>query len=159
MRKYFNRGYILQSVIALVIGFLMLHFLFQIELFKSILMTCLITVSNHFLLPTVLKLGGNKLISSIQYEPVGDEIKVFEAGTTHIRKWEGVGGKLFLTNRKLVFKPHKLNVQKNQEVYELSKLSKTDISPDKRLSFEHEGKLEKFIVDEPEKWAKLLKKG
>jgi len=27
---------------------------------------------------------------------------------------EGVGGKLFLTNKKLIFKSHKINVQKGQ---------------------------------------------
>lgn len=67
------------------------------------------------------------------------------------------GGKLFLTSKKLIFRPHKLNVQKNHKIYELSKLFKIDISHEKRIRFEYEGNIEKFIVDEPQKWVKLLK--
>lgn len=96
-------------------------------------------------------------MSSMHYEPVGDEVMIFEAGVTHIKKWEGVGGKLFLTSKKLIFRPHKLNVQKDQKKYELSKLSEIEILHEKRIRFEYEGNIEKFIVDEPQKWVKLLK--
>ncbi|SEI79916.1 GRAM domain-containing protein [Cyclobacterium xiamenense] len=43
----------------------------------------------------------------------GEEIQR-EAPATLFKGMEGVGGKLFLTNKKLIFKSHALNIQKGQ---------------------------------------------
>ena len=43
-----------------------------------------------------------------------DEKIIFETPANHFKGAEGVGGKLYLTNKRLVFKSHKLNFQKHE---------------------------------------------
>ncbi len=43
------------------------------------------------------------------------ELIIKKGGATHQRSGEGVGGKLFLTNLRLLFRPHFLNIQ-TQEI-------------------------------------------
>ncbi|MBC6427133.1 MAG: hypothetical protein GDA51_11875 [Ekhidna sp.] len=74
----------------------------------------------------------------------------------HFKRWEGVGGKLFLTDRRLVFKSHKFNIQNHEQIFNLNKITKITASNRNRLSFEYEGQIEKFIVSNPDKWSKLL---
>lgn len=43
------------------------------------------------------------------------EVKVMEKAANLFRGIEGVGGKLILTNKRIIFKPHALNFQTQQE--------------------------------------------
>ena len=63
------------------------------------------------------KLGGtffNKVGRKIKPYLETDEIIEIEGPANLFRGLEGVGGKLFLTNKKLIFKSHKINFQKGQ---------------------------------------------
>ena len=77
---------------------------------------------------------------------------------SHKKGWERVGGKLFITNNELIFKSHKFNIQNHEQVFDLAKISDVFTPDSKRLSFEYMGKREKFILEEPEKWKRLLLK-
>lgn len=82
--------------------------------------------------------------------------------SSHLKNFEAVGGKLFLTNKRLIFISHKFNLQ-NHKLYILLK----DIEEvgtykvfwifDKGLAIKTiVGKREKFMVKQQEEWIKLL---
>ena len=98
--------------------------------------------------------------TKIETEP-GENI-LFETPANHFKGIEGVGGKLYLTNKRLVFKSHKLNIQQHQ----LSLLTKNikSFNRYKTLGLVDnglaiiiaEGKTEKFVVEQVEIWIKFL---
>ena len=51
-----------------------------------------------------------------------NEILLFETFANHFKGIEGVGGKLYLTDRRLIFQSHKLNVQTHQLSIPLSQI-------------------------------------
>ena len=87
-----------------------------------------------------------------------DETILFETGANHFKGSEGVGGKLYLTNKRLVFKSHKLNVQNHQLSISLSDIEKVDRY--KTLGIINNGlvvtitknTIEKFVVQQPDEW-------
>lgn len=91
-----------------------------------------------------------------------DETILFETGANHLKGIEGVGGKLYLTNKRLVFKSHKLNVQNHQLSLNLADIENVDAY--KTLGVLNNGLLvttidkatEKFVVDQQGEWVKLL---
>jgi hypothetical protein len=76
---------------------------------------------------------------------------------------ESIGGKLYLTNLRLIFKPHRLNFQKNQIELKLNKIIRVSeskflgIYPTK-LIIESEGKSYKFITDNHKDWFSIISK-
>src|SRR5690348_17008344 len=50
----------------------------------------------------------------------GDETLLHSGPANHFRGIEAVGGKLFLTSRRLRFRSHKMNVQNHDESYLLA---------------------------------------
>lgn len=90
----------------------------------------------------------------------GEDI-VFQTGANHFKGMEGVGGRLYLTNKRLAFKSHKLNVQ----IHELS-IPLTDVLQVERykslglinngLAVTTHVRTEKFVVETPEVWLEKL---
>jgi hypothetical protein len=60
------------------------------------------------------------------FEPAVDEAIVREGAANLFRGIEGVGGRLWLTNHRLVFRPHALNVQSHVEVIPLTDVVRTE---------------------------------
>lgn len=91
-----------------------------------------------------------------------DENIMFETPANHFKGIEGVGGRLYLTNRRLIFKSHKLNIQNHQLSIDLSDIKHVDRY--KTLGLVNNGlvitiitdKTEKFVVEKVEEWVKLL---
>ena len=91
-----------------------------------------------------------------------DETIVFETGSNHFKGAEGVGGKLYLTNKRLVFKSHKFNIQNHKLSISLLHIDKVDRY--KTLGIANNGlvvttvnnTIEKFAVQQPDKWIKQL---
>ena len=91
-----------------------------------------------------------------------DEQVIKEAGANHFKGVEGVGGKLVLTNRRLIFKSHKYNVQNHQEDFSLERM--LNLRTQKLLTvYENvivlqvdDASTHKFVVDEPEDWVKRI---
>ena len=98
--------------------------------------------------------------TKIETDP--DEHILFETPANHFKGIEGVGGKLYLTNKRLVFKSHKLNIQNHQLSIQLSDIKNVDGF--KTLGLVNNGlsvitiddKTEKFVVEQMENWIKYL---
>ena len=52
--------------------------------------------------------------SNVSIDTEADENILLESPANHCKGIEGVGGKLFLTNKKLIFKSHKFNIQNHE---------------------------------------------
>jgi hypothetical protein len=96
-----------------------------------------------------------------------NETVIFESGANHFKGAESVGGKLYLTNKVLLFRAHKLNIQNHELSISLSHIDK--VARYRTLGIVNNGlsvattenKIEKFVVEDPDKWFDLLteKKG
>lgn len=110
----------------------------------------------------VMKFMANHLFKSISIELVEGEKLIKEGGATHLKGKEGVGGKLLLTDKRLVFKSHNLNIQNHEQVFDYNDIkslgeAKSLFVLKNRLVLELlNQELHKFIVDEPELWVKEI---
>ncbi|MGN6264716.1 MAG: GRAM domain-containing protein [Ginsengibacter sp.] len=93
-----------------------------------------------------------------------DETILFETGANHLKGAEAVGGKLYLTTKRLTFKSHKLNIQKHELSINLSDIEKAERF--KTLGIENNGlavtispndTIERFVVQQPKEWIYQLK--
>ena len=99
---------------------------------------------------------------STKIETGPDESIVFETPANHFKGIEGVGGKLYLTNKRLVFKSHNLNIQNHQLSILLTDIK--NVGRHKTLGLANNGlsivtaedKTEKFVVEQAENWIKHL---
>lgn len=66
-----------------------------------------------FLRSKFIKQGG-------KFDKDADEEILFEGLANHFKKLEAVGGKIYLTNRRLVFISHKVNIQNHQLFIDLT---------------------------------------
>ena len=101
--------------------------------------------------------------SNVNIDIEADENVLFESPANHYKGVEAVGGKLFLTNKKLIFKSHKFNIQNHEFSISLDEIVKTNkyknIGINNGLSILcRNGKTEKFVVEEPEKWIVYFKR-
>lgn len=97
----------------------------------------------------------------VDLEP--DEKLVKEGGANRILNAEGVGGKLALTDKRIVFKSHKINIQTHQLSLTLSEIQsveagKTGFLNNVLLVFGSNGERYKFIVFEPDEWVKEIQR-
>ncbi len=60
-----------------------------------------------------------------------------QGGASHFKGMEAVGGKLFLTDRRLVFKSHRFNIQVHEESYPLAEI--TAVEPRRGISIVGDG--------------------
>lgn len=92
----------------------------------------------------------------------GENIEI-EGSANLFRGFEGVGGKLFLTSKKVVFKSHKLNIQKGQTdiLYDnISKIIKRKTAKifDNGIRIKtNDGSEFDFVVNDREKWIEKLR--
>jgi hypothetical protein len=105
---------------------------------------------------------AKKLGQKIQVDIQVDEKIIKEGGANHFKGKEGVGGKLVLTGKRLIFKAHKFNIQNHQEFFEIDMIeSVKTFKPMKMfntgLAIELINKeSHKFIVDGPEEWLTTI---
>ncbi|MEO6869210.1 MAG: GRAM domain-containing protein [Ginsengibacter sp.] len=91
------------------------------------------------------------------------ETILFDTGANHFKGAEGVGGKLYLTNKRLVFKSHKFNIQNHELSISLLDIDKVDRY--KILGLVNNGlsvktddnKTEKFVVQQIDEWINQLR--
>jgi hypothetical protein len=112
---------------------------------------------------------ASRMASGNDNEIAGQAV-AFEAGenlvyaglANHWKGLESVGGKLFLTNRRLRFRSHKMNVQNHDESYVLSdiilvKASRTlGIVPNGLKVHLRGGTVERFVVTNRSDWVQRL---
>jgi len=114
-----------------------------------------------FLFSLSMEYFANRMIKGIQVEIDANEEVVMEAGANHFKGKESVGGKLVLTNKRLIFKSHKYNIQNHQESYDLASIS--NVAATKTLGFLTNGLLlqvvyqpHRFVVDNPTDWINSI---
>ena len=91
-----------------------------------------------------------------------DEIIFYETPANHFKGVEAVGGKLYLTNMRLIFKSHKFNIQNHKLSIYWDSIMRVDRY--KALGFVNNGfsvimrggVIEKFVVKEIEEWMEQL---
>ena len=106
--------------------------------------------------------NSKHLIQGTKIDIEADETILFETGANHLKGAEGVGGKLYLTNKRLVFKSHKFNTQNHELSINLPGIDKVDRY--KTLGFVNNGLavtttgnvIERFVVQQPHQWFSQL---
>lgn len=109
-----------------------------------------------------MQYASKRLFKKITIETADNENIIKEGGANHFKGKEGVGGKLVLTDKRLIFKSHKFNIQNHQDNFDLEQIEKLQAT--KTLKFLENGlTLElanndrhKFIVDEPTDWIEKI---
>jgi len=113
--------------------------------------------------PRMAKYTTKKLGASIPGVELDEgESLHFKGGANHFKGIEGVGGMLTLTNKRLVFRSHKFNIQNHQQVFGLNEIK--DLSLDGRKIFYKVFKMtllnnetHKFVVDDPSSWIEKIR--
>lgn len=91
----------------------------------------------------------------------GEQI-VWEELANHFQGIEAVGGRLVLTNERVIFKSHSFNIQTHEWSAALSDITETEpartlgIIPNGLLIKVKSGETERFVVRDREKWNQLL---
>jgi hypothetical protein len=88
---------------------------------------------------------------------------VKEGGANHCRNIEAVGGWIYLTDQKLLFRSHSINVQRHELSIPLRNISEAKpcmtfgIIPNGLEIKTIDGKAEKFVVEDRKDWAKKIR--
>jgi hypothetical protein len=87
---------------------------------------------------------------------------VKQGGANHFRNLEGVGGWMYLTDQRLLFRSHSMNIQRHELLIPLQNIS--EVNP--RMTFgiipngleikTVDGQREKFVVEDRRDWAKKI---
>ncbi len=110
----------------------------------------------------IIDLAAKRLFKKITIEiPEGERV-IKEAGANHFKGKESVGGKLVLTDKRLIFKSHKMNILNHQDSIELAQIN--NINATKILNLFNTGltidllnnEKHKFVVDEPSEWVSSI---
>ncbi|SHM95728.1 GRAM domain-containing protein [Polaribacter sp. KT 15] len=81
---------------------------------QSLIYGVAMTLFFIFLFPKLKNKLVGKRVDTIKPGLLADEVLEREIFANLFRGFEGVGGKIFLTNQRLIFKSHSLNIQKGQ---------------------------------------------
>jgi hypothetical protein len=105
---------------------------------------------------------AKRLFNKIKVETDENENVIKEGGANHFKGKEGVGGKLVLTNKRLIFKSHKYNIQNHQDTFELGQIERLHVTKtfkilENGLTLELSNSLKhRFIVDKPQDWVETI---
>lgn len=116
--------------------------------------------------PYITQKFGSKFISkigkNIKPELTENENIEIEGPANLFRGFEGVGGKLFITNKKLIFNSHKINIQKGQidipyeNISEIIKRKTAKLIDNGIRIKTNDGNEFNFVVNEREQWIEKL---
>lgn len=117
--------------------------------------------------PFIMKKLGKRMTNSnrpqITPELGSDEQVEIEGPANMFRGIEGVGGKLFFTNKNVIFKSHKINIQTGQttidyaDINTIQKLKTMRFIENKMRIETKDGKTHDFVVNERDLWVEKLK--
>ena len=91
----------------------------------------------------------------------GEDI-VKQGGANHFKNYEAVGGWIYLTDQRLLFRSHSMNVQRHElsipleNIIEVSPSRTFGIIPNGLEIKTIDGKTEKFVVEDRKDWAKRI---
>ncbi|HEY0653336.1 MAG TPA: hypothetical protein VGD65_09420 [Chryseosolibacter sp.] len=144
------------GVFYFALNYYMFDYTFGRALFNTLFTTIFVGLIFHFVEPWMMKRMATGLLKSIPpLELLTGENIVMESAANHFRGMEAVGGRLTLTNHRLVFVAHKLNVQNRR-----TELDRNIIVEAKRHAKFSKGMVLKtnenvshtFIVDSRDQW-------
>ena len=87
-----------------------------------------------------------------------NEVLIRKGLANHFKGLEAVGGKLYLTNNRLIFKSHPFNIQTHiekfpiDEIVDIGKRNTLGIVPNGFFIKMKDGRFEKFVVWDRSKW-------
>jgi len=93
--------------------------------------------------------------------PQGETLEQ-QGWANHFRNYEGRGGRLYLTNRSLVFQPHRFNVQNagvaipRSEIAGAAKSMTLGVIPNGLTVTRRDGTTERFVVSDRNEWVRRL---
>ena len=131
------------------------------QIFAIILTAVLTGVLGGILFTWLIGVIFRKTLNvKVDLEP--GETVAFESAASNFKGIEAVGGKLVLTSRRLIFKPHKLNIQKHPLSLDLDEIE--NVSRFKKLGLINNGlsvtasnnRIISFSVEKAEEWLALL---
>ena len=91
----------------------------------------------------------------------GENIE-YAGGANHFLNMEGRGGRLYLTNKRLIFKPHRFNVQgggielPRSDIAGAAKFLTLGFIPNGLVVTKKDGSVERFVVSGREEWQRRL---
>ena len=109
-----------------------------------------------------LLMNSKLLTKGTKINTLTDENILFETGANHFKGIEGVGGRLYLTSHRLVFKSHKFNIQNHELSINLTDIGQVERYKiggltNKGLSVTTlDNKTEKFVVQQIDEWMNQL---
>ncbi len=137
---------------------------FNSYLFQGLFMAVFITIGFSYSIQKFGTKHASKLAKSIIPTLTENESIEVEGSANLFRGIEGVGGKLFLTNKKIIFKSHKLNIQKGQTTIfykDITQITKRKtaklLNNGIRITTNNKNEFD-FVVNEREKWIEALNK-
>lgn len=116
--------------------------------------------STVILKPYFRKFGQTQLVDKIKIDIAENERVILEGGANHLVKSEAVGGKLLLTDKRIIFKSHKFNIQNHEQSFLLNDLRDVKKEEKYKLGFRLElrnNEIHKFNVDAPQEWIATLR--
>ncbi len=158
--------FVLLTSILYGISLLVLHYSFDIFTLKSVgfqVLTFTILFGIGF--PFIMERMASKMITKVN-DPEMDENEniLFEEGVSLFRGALAVGGKLFLTDKRLVFNSHKYNFQNGEtsillrDITEISKRKTMGIVDNGlRVRTKNDSKYD-LVVNNRDKWFEQLEK-
>jgi hypothetical protein len=132
------------------------------EVTSSILSALMAGAISGLLFGWLMGLMANALTKRIKLLHDENETILFETQASHFKGIEAVGGLLYLTAERLVFKSHKYNIQNHtlsvnlDEIASVSRYKVFGISNNGILLETKNGSKEKFSVVQPDDWLTHL---
>ncbi|HKJ34900.1 MAG TPA: GRAM domain-containing protein [Balneolales bacterium] len=105
----------------------------------------------------------NSIKKKVYFRPRSNEELIFESPANHFKNKEAVGGLLSITNERIVFQSHDLNLQNHKweistsDIKKLTERKTWGIIPNGLTIETSKNAIEKFVVDEPDKWVRIFK--
>ncbi|MFK5924361.1 MAG: GRAM domain-containing protein [Verrucomicrobiota bacterium] len=91
-----------------------------------------------------------------------DEVLIKEGGANHFKNMEGVGGWIYLTDKRMLFKSHSVNIQNHElsisldEIRAATECMTFGIIPNGLKIQTSDGNEEKFVVEGRRDWVKNI---
>jgi len=131
---------------------------------KGFIITLILGMVAGFAFALAMQAMANRFLKKTIIFPDADEAIIREGGANHFRGLEAVGGKLALTDKRIVFKSHKLNIQNHQQSFELGHLE--SIQATKTWKLFNNGlslqlanqEVHRFVVDAADEWVAMIEK-
>lgn len=106
--------------------------------------------------------NSEPLMRNLKIDLEKDETILFQTVANHFKGIEAVGGKLHLTNQRLVFASHKFNFQNHQlsiglpQILKVNKCKTLGIANTGLSVLTADNTIEKFVVQQPDEWINQL---